>query len=267
MNSFREIIEKAQAAGPRKVAIAGAPEEELREAMARASAGGIAEAIVFADAPAAVRAVKSGAADILMKGSCDTKAFMQAVLDRDCGLRTGRLVSHIAVFEAMGRLMLITDGGICLQPTLEEKAEIVRNALPVARALGIAVPKVAVLAAVEKVNPKMPETVDAEALAKMGIPGCEIQGPLAVDNAVSPEAARLKGIAGPVAGRADIFLVPSVLAGNMFAKAVLYFGGCPFGGIVAGTSRPVAFLSRSDDADTRLNTIALACALSGDIAR
>ena len=225
-------------------------------------AAGLAAPLVYDTAPAAVAAVRSGQADALMKGGVDTRDFMQAILDRERGLRVGRLVSHVAVVEAFGRLLLITDGGVVLNPTLEEKAAIILNAVAIARRLGIELPKVAVLAAVEKENPKMPETVDAAALSRVALPGCVVQGPLAVDNAVSPEAARLKGIAGPVAGHADILLVPSVLAGNLFAKGIMYFSQCRFGGVVAGTSRPVMFLSRSDTAPTRLNTIALGVLLS-----
>ena len=198
-----------------------------------------------------------------MKGSVDTATFMRAVLDRENGLRTGQLISHIIVMEARGRLFLVTDSGICPNPTLEEKVKIILNAIPIAKALGIDLPKVAVLAATEKENPKMPETVDAVALSKMNLPGCLVQGPLAVDNAVSADAARAKGISGPVAGQADILLVPSVLVGNIFAKGIMYFTNCRFAGCAAGTSRPVAFLSRSDNAQTKFNTIALGVLLSG----
>ena len=262
MKSFDEIFAAARKMGPKRLAVAGPPNEELIDALAQAKSDGIAEALSFADAPAAVAAVKDGRADALMKGSVDTPTFMQAVLDREKGLRSGNLLSHVAVVEAMGRLLLITDGGIVLNPTLEEKAKIIANAVVIAKGLGIEMPKVAVLAAVEKENPKMPETVDAGALSRMTWSGCVVQGPLAVDNAVSLEAAKAKGIAGPVAGRADILLVPSVLVGNIFAKGIMYFAECRFGGVVAGTTRPVMFLSRSDTAEAKLNTIALGVLLS-----
>lgn len=262
MNSFDEIIAAARKTGPRRLAVAGPSNEELADALVQASEQGIAEPVIFETAPAAVAAVRTGQADALMKGAVDTATFMQAVLDRASGLRSGRLVSHVAVLEAFGRLILITDGGIVLNPTLADKAKIIANAVAVANGLGIATPKVAVLAAVEKENPKMPETVDAAALSRMNLPGCIVQGPLAVDNAVSVEAARAKGIEGPVAGRADILLAPSVLVGNIFAKGIMYFAGGRFGGIVAGTTRPVMFLSRSDTAATKLDTIALGMLLS-----
>lgn len=262
MNSFSEIISAAQKIGPKKLAIAGKPNDELEHALAEAVEMRLATPVIFDTAPQAVAAVKSGQADALMKGSVDTPDFMRALLDKENGLRSGQLISHVIVMEAHGRLMLVTDSGICMAPTLEEKARIIANALPIARRLGIEKPKVAILAAIEKENPKMPETVDAVALSKMDIPGCVVQGPLAVDNAVSIEAARTKGISGPVAGRADILVVPSVVCGNIFVKGIMYFSDCRFGGIVAGTSRPVAFLSRSDTARTKLHTIALDVLLS-----
>ncbi len=257
MKSFDEIIARAKENPTRNLAIAGKPDHELQAALEQADELGIAAHKIFDQAADAVAAVRAGEADILMKGSVDTKSFMQAILDRDNGLRTGKLISHIAVVEVNERLFIITDGGICLQPTLEQKADIIRNAVPVAQSLGMVPARVAVLAAVEKINPDMPETVDAEALSSMDIPGCVIQGPLAVDNAVSAEAARLKGVTGPVAGNADVLLVPSVLVGNIFAKGIMYFADSRFGGVVAGTARPVCFLSRADTAQTKLNTIAL----------
>ncbi|MCP4375331.1 MAG: phosphate butyryltransferase, partial [bacterium] len=167
------------------------------------------EPIVCEDAVEAVATVRTGRADVLIKGSLDTKAFMRAVLDRENGLRTGSLISHVAVLEVAGRLFIVTDSGICANPTLDEKVEILKNALPVAHRLGFECPKVAVLAMTETVNPKMPETLDADALSKMDIHGCMVQGPLALDLAVSKHAAEAKGVTGPVAGQADILLVPS----------------------------------------------------------
>jgi len=262
MKTFADIIAAAKAKGPKKLAIAGTPNAELLEAIARTQRQGIAEAVIFPDAPSAAIAVRDGECDVLMKGSVDTKSFMKAVLEKDHALRTGQLVSHVLLFEAMGRLMLLTDAGVCINPTLEEKAEIIRNAIPLANALGINQPKVAALAAVEKVNPKMPETLDAEALSRMDIPGCVVQGPLALDNAVSPAAAKTKGITGPVAGHADILLVPNVLSGNLLAKSIMYFSDCPVGGVAAGTRRAVTFASRSDTADTKFHTLVLGVIMS-----
>ncbi|MHC4248051.1 MAG: phosphate acyltransferase [Planctomycetota bacterium] len=257
MTSFEDIRRSARERGTSSIAVAGEPDEELSRAVAEARRMGLAECATFADAPSAVAAVRSGRMQVLMKGSVDTRAFMGAILDRDKGLRAGRLISHVAVVEVGGRLILITDGGICLEPTLEDKADILKNVVPVARALGMDPAKVAVLAAVEKVDPRMPETVDARDLAAMKITGLVIRGPLAVDGAVSEAAARAKGLSGPVVGNADVLLVPSVLAGNMLAKGIMYFADCRFGGVAAGTSHPVCFLSRAGTADTKLNTMAL----------
>lgn len=257
MNSFDDILAEARRHGPKIVAVAGDPGDELGEAAGLAQQQGIATCRPYPTALVAAAAVRRGEADLLIKGMVDTKDFMAAVLDKEQGLRSGRLISHVAVLEVRGRLRLVTDSGICLAPTFEDKIEIIRNALPLAHRLGMRPARVAVLAAVEKVNPKMPETVEAAELAKLDLPGCVIQGPLAVDNAISAEAARIKGVTGPVAGQADILLVPSVLVGNIFCKGIMYCADCRFGGIVAGTTRPVAFLSRADTAATKLNTIAL----------
>jgi phosphate butyryltransferase len=262
MKSFDEIITAARKTGPKRLAIAGRSNEELADALAWAQFQGIASATAFDNPADAVAAVRAGDADALMKGSVDTATFLKSVLDKDNGLRTGALLSHVAVVEALGRLLLITDGGIVLNPTLDDKVKIIANAVKIAGGLGIQMPKIAVLAAIEKEDSKMPETVDGAALSRMNLPGCLVQGPLAVDNAVSPAAARMKGIAGPVAGQADILLVPSVLVGNIFAKGIMYFANCKFGGVVAGTARPVMFLSRSDTAEAKLNTIALGIVLS-----
>ncbi|HDZ22885.1 hypothetical protein LCGC14_0019040 [marine sediment metagenome] len=262
MNSFTDVLTEAQRIGPKKIAIAGPPNEELTEALGLAGEMGICEPVIFDDALSAVAATRSGETDVLMKSSVSTKDFMKAVLDKDHGLRKGRLISHVFIFEAFGRLLMVTDGGICIRPTLEEKAEIIKNIIPIAHRLGIETPKVAVLTAIEKVNPKMPETVDAAKLAEMTIPGCLVQGPLAVDNAVSPEAAETKGIPGPVAGHADVLLVSSVEVGNIFAKGIVYFSSCPVGGVVGGTSRSVTLLSRSDTTATKLNTLALGVLMS-----
>jgi phosphate butyryltransferase len=178
-------------------------------------------------------------------------------------------MSHICAIASrrLGRVLLVTDGGINIAPSLEEKAQIIRNALPLAAALGIDRPRVAVLAATEKPNPRMPETLDAVELARMSrdgrLSGCAVGGPLALDGCVSAEAAARKGIQDPVAGAADIILVPSAVAGNAMCKAIMYFAGDEAGGFVAGAAAPVVFLSRADDARDRLNSIALGVLMSG----
>lgn len=262
MLKFADILEKARAGDTRRVAISGSPDAALQVALKQAQETGVAESVIFPEVRDAVAAVRSGDAHILMKGGIATAAFMKAIIDKENGLRAGELISHLAVIEVQEKMLLVTDSGICLNPSLPEKVEIIKNALPVARVLEFTHSRVAVLAAVEKVNPKMPETVEAAALSEMNIPGCVIQGPLAVDNAISPEAAKAKGIDGEVAGRANILLVPSVLAGNMFCKGIMYFSPCQFGGIVAGTTHPVCFLSRADSTETKLNTLALGVLMS-----
>lgn len=298
LRSFAEIRERAAERGPRRLAAAGAADSDVVAGLAEAQrlglvepwavgdAKGIAEAAaaagadlsdwVLVDEPddakvalCAAELVRSGKCDLLMKGDTSTAAFMKAVLDDDKGLRGEGLMSHVFVTESarFGRLFLVTDGGINLAPTLEEKAQIIRNALPLARALGCDAPRVAVLAAVEKVNPRMPETREAAELVEMNrsgrIAGCTVAGPYAVDNAVSEEAAAKKGLSGPVAGKADIILVPTVLVGNIFCKGISYFAGEECGGYVAGAAAPVVFLSRADDVDTRVNSISLGVLMAG----
>jgi len=257
MNSFDEVLAETQRIGPKKIAIAGAPNPELSEALDRAAELGIGEPVVFADAVSAAVAVRDDEAQVLMKGSVDTPSFMKAVLAKEHDFRTGRLISHVFVSESRGRLLISTDCGICIAPTREEKVDLIKNTIPVANRLGIAVPKVAVLASIEKVSPKLPITVEAAELAEMDIPGCEVQGPLALDLAVSPEAADTKGMPGSVAGHADVLLLPNIETGNIFAKSLMYFADVKCGGVVAGTKRPVTFSSRSDTAETKLHTIAL----------
>jgi phosphate butyryltransferase len=292
LKDFAEIRELARGRGPKRVAVAGGADAELLRSLAEARRLGLAVPTLVGDSdriagaartagvnlaefvvvgandeaavtPLAVGLLRAGQCDLLMKGTVDTAGFMKAVLDKDRGLRAGGLVSHIFVTASrrLGRLFLVTDGGISLQPSLEEKAQIIRNALPLARALGAAEPKVAVLAATEKPNPKMPETLDAVELVRMNragqIAGCVVGGPLALDLCVSVQAAEKKGLADPVAGNAEIILVPSVLVGNCTCKGIVYFAGDECGGYVAGAAAPVVFLSRADDAQTRLNSIAL----------
>lgn len=267
---FAAIREAARTRGPKRVAVAGSGDAVLEESLREASELGLAEAVPAPTADAAVALVRSGDCHILMKGTVDTGTFMKAVLDKDKGLRGSGLMSHIfvAASRRLGRLVLVTDGGINIAPTLDEKAQIVRNALPLASALGIDAPKVAVLAAIEKPNPKMPETMDAAELVKMNrdgrLAGCTVGGPLALDGCVSPEAAARKGIKDPVAGAADIILVPNVVAGNAMCKTIIYFAGDEAGGFVAGAAAPVVFLSRADDARDRLNSIALGVMMGGD---
>lgn len=214
----------------------------------------------------ATRLVRDGRAQILMKGLLGTADFLRPVLDREDGLRKCGLLSHVAVVEIPGpRLTLITDAGMNIAPTLADKVEIIRNAYMVARCLGLVRPKVAVLAAVELVNPAMPPTLEAAALSKMAergqLRGVDVDGPLALDNAISPAAAGHKGVTGEVAGMADILLVPEIVCGNVLYKALVHIAGFRAAGVVAGASAPLVVTSRADSWDTKLNSLALAALL------
>jgi phosphate acetyltransferase len=217
-----------------------------------------------AAAETAVALVRDGVAEALMKGSLHTDDLMRQVVSRANGMRTSRRISHVFVMDVptYPRRMLITDAAVNIAPTLEEKVDIVQNAIELAHALGIPAPKVAILAAVETVNPKMPSTLEAAALCKMAdrgqIKGGVLDGPLAFDNAVSPDAAWIKGIVSPVAGQADIFVVPNLEAGNMLFKQLEYLSGALTAGVVLGTTAPVVLTSRADSAATRTASCAVA---------
>ncbi|WP_246125324.1 bifunctional enoyl-CoA hydratase/phosphate acetyltransferase [Exilibacterium tricleocarpae] len=214
-----------------------------------------------AAAAKAVELVHAGRVAALMKGSLHTDELMRAVV---AGLRTERRISHVFAFDVpnYARPLFITDAAINIRPDLDAKRDIVQNAIDLALALGIDTPKVAVLSAVETVNPRIQSTLDAAALGKMAdrgqITGGLVDGPLAFDNAVSPTAARIKHIVSPVAGQADILVVPDLESGNMLAKQLEYLGGAEGAGVVLGTRAPIALTSRADDTTSRLASCALA---------
>ncbi len=249
------------------------PEVKIRRAAADAGldiTGLPIEAVAHSHAAAerAVELVRSGAATMLMKGSLHTDELISAVIARDGGLRTGRRISHVYVMQVPGRAapLLITDAAINVEPTLEDKRDIIANAIDLAHVIGIAEPKVAILAAVENVNPAMRSTLDAAALCKMAdrgqITGGVLDGPLAFDNAVSESAAREKGIVSPVAGRADILVVPNLEAGNMLAKQLTFLGGAEAAGVVLGARVPIILTSRADSLPTRLASCAVGVLMS-----
>lgn len=210
----------------------------------------------------------SGEVEALMKGSLHTDELMAAVVDRAAGLRTKRRISHCFVLQTphYPRPFIVTDAAINLAPGLEQKADIIRNAIDLAHAIGVAEPKVAILAAVETVNPTMPATLDAAALCKMAdrgqIAGGVLDGPLAFDNAVSIAAARTKGINSKVAGQADILVVPDLESGNMLAKQIMYMGEAASAGIVLGAKVPVILTSRADSRQSRIASCAIALMLA-----
>ncbi len=217
-----------------------------------------------ASAERAVALVREGGAAALMKGSLHTDELMAAVVAKEGGLRTARRVSHVFVMDVptYPKLLLITDAAVNILPSLEDKADIVANAIELAQALGIVTPKVAILSAVETVTAKLPSTIEAAALCKMAergqIKGGLLDGPLAFDNAISKDAARTKGIESEVAGDADILLVPDLEAGNMLAKTLTFLGGADAGGIVLGARVPIVLTSRADSAAARMASCAIA---------
>jgi len=210
---------------------------------------------------------RSGQAQAIMKGSLHTDELMKAAMQRDTGLRTARRISHVFILDtpAYARTLLITDAAINITPELEDKVHIVQNAIDLAHALGIAEPKVALLSAVETVNPKIKSTLDAAALCKMAdrgqITGGVLDGPLAFDTAVSQKAASIKQLVSPVTGQADILVVPDLESGNMLAKQLEYLGGAQLAGIVLGARVPAILTSRADSAETRLTSCAVAVLL------
>jgi phosphate acetyltransferase len=214
-----------------------------------------------------VRMCRAGTAQAMMKGSLHTDVLMKAAMARDTGLRTARRISHVFIMDtpAYARTLLITDAAINIAPELEDKVHIVQNAIDLAHALGIPEPKVALLSAVETVNPKIKSTLDAAALCKMAdrgqITGGILDGPLAFDTAVSVKAASIKQLVSPVTGQADILVVPDLESGNMLAKQLEYLGGAQLAGIVLGARVPTILTSRADSAETRLTSCAVAVLL------
>ncbi len=249
------------------------PEARIRAAAAEARLDLATYEIVAkehseAAAAEAVAMARAGKVEALMKGALHTDELMHAVVDGERGLRTSRRISHVFAIDAPGypRALFVTDAAINVYPTLEEKRDIVQNAIDLAHALGIAEPRVAILSAVETVTEKVKSTLDAAALCKMAdrrqITGGILDGPLAFDNAVSLEAAKTKGIVSPVAGRADIFVVPDLEAGNMLAKQLEYLAGAQMAGIVLGARVPIILTSRADKTLARLGSCAIALLLA-----
>lgn len=213
-----------------------------------------------------VKAVRNGEADVLMKGNIPTANILKAVLNKEWGLRKGSVLSHVAAFEVLNydRLIFVTDAAMNIAPDVTQKAAIIQNTVEVARAIGIDLPKVAPIAAVEVVNPAMQATIDAAMLTQMNrrgqIKDCIVDGPLALDNAVSQIAAEHKGIVSDVAGKADILLVPTIEAGNVLYKSLVYFADAKVGAMIAGAKAPIVLTSRADSAETKVYSLALAVA-------
>lgn len=292
IKNFDELLKVAKERGPKKIAVACAEDVEVLKAINNAYDAGVVEAILVGDeelirkysfeiemdlnnyevidkktmkeaSMTAVELVSSGKADMVMKGLVDTSIILKAVLDKEIGLRTGNVLSHVAVFdlEHYHKLLFVTDAAMNIAPDLNQKKQIIENSLAVVKAIDIDEPKVAVVCAKEKVNEKMPCTVDAGKLAEMNEKGeiddCLVGGPFALDNAVSKEAAEVKGIEHPVAGDADVILCPNIESGNILYKSLNFLANAKSAGIIVGAKAPIVLTSRADSEEAKLNSIAL----------
>lgn len=292
IRNLAEVMAIAKERGPKTVSVACAQDSDVLTAVTKAKAAGVADAILVGDKdqieaiavdhqldlagleiidikdPAeaslkAVELVSSGKAHMVMKGMVDTSVILKAVLNKEVGLRTGNVLSHVAAFEVKGfdRLFLVTDAAMNIAPDLQTKKQIIENAVVVAKALDIEEPKVAVICAKEKANEAMPDTMDAAALAEMNekgeITGCIVGGPFAIDNAVSVEAAKHKGINHPVAGYADVLVAPDIEGGNILYKTLGFMAFAQSAAVILGAKAPIVLTSRADSDESKLNSIAL----------
>ncbi len=291
--SFKDLLELAKKRGPKNMSVAMAEDHDVLSAVKSATELKIINPILVGDkekieeiskeinfnisnieiidekdgtkgSRIATELVSSGKADILMKGLIDTGSIMRQVLDKEIGLRTGKVISHVAVFDVptYHKVFLVSDAAMNIAPNLEQKKEIIENSVELAKSLDIETPKVAVIAAKETVSDKMEATVHAKELADMNkrgeIEGCIVDGPLALDNAVSKESAKLKGIDSEVAGDADVLIVPTIEAGNVLYKSLSFLGNAKSAGLIVGTKAPIVLTSRADNEEAKLNSIALA---------
>lgn len=299
--TFDELISKVKEIPMKKVSVAVAQDSAVLEAVRAAKDRKIADAILVGNEAkikevaasvnvdisdfelihveddieaslAAVKLVHDGTADMYMKGLIDTKHFLKSVLDKEVGLRTGKPLSHVCVFDVEGidHLLFLTDVAFIPYPTLEDKVNIINNTLEITKACGIENPKVAPLAAVEVVNPKMPVTVEAAELTQMNkdgkITGCIVDGPLSLDLAIDSEAAKHKGATDrPIQGDADILLFPDIHAGNLVYKAMVHTANLKNGNILTGTKAPVILTSRSDSVEVKVNSLALGAVVAASL--
>lgn len=290
--TFKDIVKTAGERGIRTVGVAVADDAEVLAALKAAGDQGLVRSILVGDearikplavetglkdfeiihqpdqdqaALAAARLVREGRAQVLMKGLINSSNFLKAVLDKENGLRKGRLLSHLAVFQTPGvaKLMFMSDGGLNVAPDLAAKKDILINALECLAVMGLTRPNVAVMSHNEQVNEKMPSTADAAALVGMAgrgeLPPCVIEGPVAMDVAASAKAARHKKIDSRVSGAVDFFLMPNIESGNLVGKTLTYYAGSESAGLVLGATRPVVLVSRADPPEAKLYSIALAC--------
>ncbi|MCL2556637.1 MAG: bifunctional enoyl-CoA hydratase/phosphate acetyltransferase [Firmicutes bacterium] len=228
------------------------------------------ESCDVSSAKTAVKLVKEGKASALMKGKVETSTILKAVLDKDCGLRGSRKLSHLAMFfvPTYHKPLFMTDAALNINPNFDDKKDIILNAVSAVSSLGIKLPKVALICAKEHVDEKMPVTLEYEKFVKMNeskeIDGCIIGGPFALDNAVSPEAAKTKGINHPVAGDADIIFCPEIISANVLYKSLTIFSKAHVGGVIIGANAPIILTSRADSAENKLISIALGGSLGGN---
>lgn len=297
LKSFEEVVEKAIHYGPKVISVAASQAEDVMIAVEQARKMGLINGILVGDreetirvckglniehqnyeiinekdryeaARKAVKLVREGQAELLMKGMLGTDSILKAVLDKDIGLRTKRLLSHAYVLKLKKyeKLLIVTDAAMNIAPNLEQKVQILQNVINFCHCLEIEKPKIAVLAAVELVNPDMPACIDAACLSKMAdrgqITGGIVDGPLAFDNAISRESALQKGVDSPVSGEVDVVLVPEIETGNIFAKGLVYLADAEPAGVLLGTTAPVILVSRSDCPLSKVRSIALGILMS-----
>jgi len=289
MRNMDDLIKKAKDYEMKRVVVVGAEDTEALNAVSAAHDEGFADPVLVGDkeiiqenlkkigktfdivhaensqdtAEKGIRLVSSGAADVVMKGNIKTSILLKAALNKDWGLRTGNVLSHCAVLDTpyLDKLIFVTDGGMIIRPDLNQKVSIINNAVKLAKSLGIETPKVGVIAAVEVVNPDMPETKDAAILTQMNrrgqIKDCIVDGPLGIDNALDMTAAKIKKVTGEVAGQADILLVPDIHSGNFLGKSAVYLAGGKIAGLILGCSAPIVVVSRANDAQSKMASLAL----------
>ena len=297
INSMKDLVEKAKALETKTLVVAVANDHHVLEAIHMAKEADIIRPILVGDQEAiketledlaidlegyeivhvvsnveaceeAVKLVSQNDGYFLMKGYVDTAVILRAALDKDYGLRTKNRISHVTVMEVPNyhKLLLMSDGAMNIDPDEDIKQEIIENALVIAKAIGITEPNVGIIAAIEKINPKMQATLDAEALVvrnqKGQLTGCKVGGPFALDNAINKEAAEIKGITDPMAGDVDILLMPQIESGNVFYKSMMFLAGAKSASVIAGATKPIVLTSRADSTESKFYSIALSALIA-----
>jgi phosphate butyryltransferase len=299
ITTFDDMVSRAREVGPVRIAVAAAHDPQVLKAVDQAQREGMVQATLVGDWPAieayaaqtgvelsgadiihepdlrlaarrTVGLARSGQVGVVVKGQIKTSELLSTALNREVGIRGPGLLTHVALFElpGMDRLVYLSDSGVVVYPDVYQKLEIINNVVAVAHLFGVAEPKVAILAASETVHPKIPASIDALALAKMAeqgwVKGAVVDGPLGLELAISPQVARLEESESPIAGLADVLIVPNVEAGNIVAKGLLYFAHARMAGLVVGARVPVVISSRADSAETRYLSLAMAAVLAAD---